>query len=1697
MTADEKNRSSTNAQPQGEATGTRPDDAKSSQPAQQGGSGGWRGGNRNRRGYRGRNGGNNRNTTSTGTKFKGSCPELEGHVFDIGANQATQFTKTQKEVGAYASRKYGAEVGRAIETLQDQKEYITIPKDPPLQPGQTEYTMTQLEIIKSQARQYTIKCGKYAQGLRDMYNTVKNQCTDTMKQVLLGQPEYDEADRTYDTLAFMAMLQRVAYNHRAEQFPPYAALMAMKSLFLTRQPDEMSNAEWYEQYKNLIIAAEACGGSFNLPGVDNYVRERKYPGIAAESLTDEQNDQVKSAGRELSVSTLYIINSNKQRYGSLRQDLENDYLKGHSNYPEEMGEAQKLLINYKGLSRNNQHNNHSNRRNHGSNDGVAFAQSGQSSKSEARCWKCNKKGHFAYEGKCKPEDIAAFEKLKEQHSSGQGQSHAQAETRDAPPTEEIQQFNYTNMEPDSYDELDPPYGSLFCQPCTIIQDDQPPSIQDEDGDAETKPSVSYAHILSQSRGKQINKDWLLLDNQSTVHVICNRSMLANVRKIDKSMYIHCNAGVASTNLVGELNGVGVVWYHPEGIANIISLSRIKRTNRVTFDSHGDNIFKMYNREGTTFRPFRESDRGLYYSDLRDDAISLNIIDTVDNNKSKFSALDRKRADRARELQDTLNVTTKEMLSIIDNNHLPNCPVTRDDIKVAELIHGPSLVGLKGKTVRRSEEHVRVKISPLPPIMEKYLRVSLSADIMFVNGVRFFLTIARHLQFATCEMIGNAKIATIVSSVGQVTKIYSKRGFTVDNINMDIQFEPARTELESLKLNTNFVSRDEHVPEIERFIRTVKERVRGIQCTLPFKRYPARLTAELVMTQIFYWNALPKSTGVSPSLSPRAIVTGLQINYAHCQLRFGKYVQTHEETNNDTGKERTTGAIALRPSGNQQGGYRFYSLTTGKVIRRNRWTALPMPNEVVDRVHKLSRRKEEGIQFLDRNQQPFEEANGDREYESDDDSTYCPDDEESDDGYDSQSVQSTAPAPSDNDEVPPGDSTGVENTIGSTGVDDTGGSTGVRENEQPPVQRTLRPNRGRSYRHLKTVGYLNHTSGRLQAGRLRVIPTLKAYAHALTALSTFNSAEDPVLWCVDEVILTQYNMKRGIKLFRERGIAAVKKELQQMNDRAVVKPVSPQLLTKEQRARALAYLMFLKEKRCGTIKGRGCADGRKQRDWMDSDETASPTVSTAALFLSCMIDAYERRDVATTDIPGAFLQTPDKSKERTHLRFEGVMVDQLVEIDPVKYGPHVHVDKNGRKYMYAECLKAIYGTLNAALLFWQLLSSDLRQWGFVVNPYDSCVMNKMINGKQCTILWHVDDLKISHVDPTVVSMVLKKINDKYGRETPITTTRGKEHDYLGMLIDYSGGGKVQFMMTDYIYELLDELPAELRSGEAATPAADHLFSVSENGVQLNGEKSTLFHKITAKLLFLSKRARPDIQLAVAFLCTRVKSPDEDDWKKLHRLIKYLRATPGLPLVLSMDGSNTMRWYVDAAFAVHKNMRSHTGMMLTMGQGAALSGSRKQKINTRSSTEAELVGVDEELSMILWSRYFLLAQGYDIKDNILYQDNQASMKLEKNGRKSSGKRTKHIDIRYFYVADKVKGGEISIEYCPTGDMIADYFTKPLQGSQFRSFRNTILGVSETDIPSFNKQAAARRSQKLQALKVNEQQDGLAKPPNTRDG
>jgi hypothetical protein len=308
-----------------------------------------------------------------------------------------------------------------------------------------------------------------------------------------------------------------------------------------------------------------------------------------------------------------------------------------------------------------------------------------------------------------------------------------------------------------------------------------------------------------------------------------------------------------------------------------------------------------------------------------------------------------------------------------------------------------------------------------------------------------------------------------------------------------------------------------------------------------------------------------------------------------------------------------------------------------------------------------------------------------------------------------------------------------------------------------------------------------------------------------------------------------------------------------------------------------------------------------------------------------------------------------------------------------------------------------------------------------------------------------------VDENVVTDVIKKIEERFGE---MAVTRGKKHVFLGMDIEFHDNGTVSVKMKEYIKEAIQDFGEDIVQS-VATPAKKDLFKTDESSPLLSQHDSETFHSVVAKLLYVSKRSRLDIQLPIAYLCTRVSCSTANDWSKLKRVLQYLQGTLDEFLTLGADDIGMMKTWVDASYAVHEDMKSHTGGVVSFGLGAVMSKSSKQKLNTKSSTEAELVGASDYLPYPIWAKKFLSAQGYELKENVFYQDNQSTIRFEKNGRRSCGPNSRHIDIRYFFIKDRLGLEDIDVQHCPTEQMLADFFTKPLQGSLFRKFRDVVLG------------------------------------------
>jgi Reverse transcriptase (RNA-dependent DNA polymerase) len=897
------------------------------------------------------------------------------------------------------------------------------------------------------------------------------------------------------------------------------------------------------------------------------------------------------------------------------------------------------------------------------------------------------------------------------------------------------------------------------------------------------------------------------------------------------------------------------------------------------------------------------------------------------------------------------------------------------------------------------------------------------------------------------------------------------------------------------INGNFVAQGEHVPEAERNNRVIQERTRSAFHSMPYQAIPKILLKALVMECTRKLNFFPPKGGVSPYYSPRELVTNQRLHYSkQCTIPLLAYVQSaeDEQPRKNNQKSRALDCLYVRPLYNHQGGHQLYNIATGRMITRQRVTVVPITSSVITAIEMAAKADDQkglvirskhgtifynsawtaGVDYID-------EVNEDDDVYDDEDYSYTTDSDESlhvdsdeetegSTGNNRTQTHNTVQAePQAEDDQNNNDQPSVQETDDDSVASEASTTEEQKQSDEEPIEEV--PNRqpgvsraGRKHKpteRMKTYkGISNAQTSENNTFTIKDVKEAQVFATVVMIIRERGTATKVKH---GHQFVETYSLKRAINKFGEDAKQAAQGEMQQLQDRDCFRPISKRELTALERSRAVESLLFVVEKKSGKKKARFCANGSTQRTWMGRDDVSSPTVSTESTLLTATIDAKENRSVATCDIPNAFIQTTltdhDVVGKRTIMKIRGDLVAILCRMDP-QYEQYVEWEA-GKPVLYVHVTKAIYGLLASAMLFYRKLREDLERNGFKVNPYDSCVANKTVGGKQLTVSWHVDDLKISCQDKKAVDDLIDWIKEKYGRIGEVKVNRTKVHEYLGIKLDYSTPGKVVIDTRDQVNNMLGTFPAEeLKTFNVASPWTVDLFQVDDKSPPLPKEKAELFHTVTAQGLFICKRGRPDISPAIAYLTTRVREPNVTDWSKLVRLMKWVKKTKEDCLTLEASDDLRAKWYVDASFAVHPDFRSHTGAIMTIGKGAVISISRKQGINTRSSTESELVAADDVIGPLLWTRLFLQAQGYK-QDNVMYQDNQSAMKLEKNGRASAGKRSRHINIRYFFVADMQEKKYLTVEYCPTDKMYGDYMTKPLHGQKFNHQRDYIMNLAPT--------------------------------------
>jgi hypothetical protein len=354
-------------------------------------------------------------------------------------------------------------------------------------------------------------------------------------------------------------------------------------------------------------------------------------------------------------------------------------------------------------------------------------------------------------------------------------------------------------------------------------------------------------------------------------------------------------------------------------------------------------------------------------------VPLLCIQTVRGNMEGYTQREVEDTRTAREAQAVLgHPTDRNFLGMVRSGMILYCPVTPSAVQNANRIFGPDLSGVRGRTVRRPPESVTTNYVQIPrALLEQHQRVTLAVDVMFVKGVPFLVSMARGLNLVTAEHMPTRTAKQLAVGIVRIMDLYSCGGFQVGTVLMDNKFKKLRNLVPVLAVNTTAAK--EHVPEVERRIRLIKERGRGIFNTLPFKKMPQIMLIELTYHVVLWLNAFPTKLGVSEMLSPHEIIMRHKLDFTkHCKAQFGSYCKAHDEpVLMNTMVTRSTPPIVLGPMGNLQGTYKFFSLETGKKIKRRKLTAYPMLDSVIKKVEAFGKSSSGVFNFADRNGILFE------------------------------------------------------------------------------------------------------------------------------------------------------------------------------------------------------------------------------------------------------------------------------------------------------------------------------------------------------------------------------------------------------------------------------------------------------------------------------------------------------------------------------------------------------------------------------------------------------------------------------------------------------------------------------------------------------------------------------------------------------
>ena len=382
------------------------------------------------------------------------------------------------------------------------------------------------------------------------------------------------------------------------------------------------------------------------------------------------------------------------------------------------------------------------------------------------------------------------------------------------------------------------------------------------------------------------KNYIILDNGSSMSIFMNPDLVQNIREEEETLELVTNTGTMLNKKKADVPEFGTVWFDDRAIANIFGLCDLKKKYRVTYDSEIEDAFIVHDKEKGNIK-FSCTEEGLYAFtpsesyrknlDKNETTLATDcLIASVEENKKGYTERQFKRAKEARALYHKVGTPTVENFkALIRQNLIQNCPVTVEDIIIAEKIFGPDISSLKGKSTRTKPKPVVDDIIDIPPeIKQENKELVLCMDTMFINQEIFLTAIDKSIKFRSLVPLKDKSSGAYYEAIDVILRHYNKAEFRIKRIECDREYVKLMDPVsDGLDIHMNYTSTNDHVPEAERNNRVIKERVRATFHRLPYKMLPRVLIRFLAMTETSKLNYFPVKGGVSKHYSPRMILIG--------------------------------------------------------------------------------------------------------------------------------------------------------------------------------------------------------------------------------------------------------------------------------------------------------------------------------------------------------------------------------------------------------------------------------------------------------------------------------------------------------------------------------------------------------------------------------------------------------------------------------------------------------------------------------------------------------------------------------------------------------------------------------------------------------------------------------------------------------